>query len=374
MGETDADPRACRLGLCVSRLLAVEQPALGGECRRKSVLSNGNFKRLEEIMKRSHRFHRPALFRYWLTLAAVGLIVAAATEFELAAKALATTAVAQADDENPEATDAVPERVFSGPQPGETIKPFKVLQAQANQPEELEIAKKTGEGTTLLCFVHRLGNDDRILFGLGLVDFYASRHKELTSHFVLLSDDRAKIMTMLRGWARGPLFTKSLVSLSVDGAEGPGYYGLNRDVAMTVLVAKGDKVVSNLVFQAPNNRDLHAIMAAVAKALGKPVPTLAKVQQELRAERQRRMEKRIKSSPVFQLAPNEQIGRIMFGMVNARGNRSQNAARRSQQLVDWAGDSKERKSALKKYCKAVLAGDFRLNQYSRVAIQKLAGD
>lgn len=63
--------------------------------------------------------------------------------------------------------------------------------------------------------MHRLGNDDRILFGLGLVDFYASRHKELTSHFVLLSDDREKMMMMLRGWARGSLFTKSLVQLSV---------------------------------------------------------------------------------------------------------------------------------------------------------------
>ena len=318
-------------------------------------------------MKSSHPFHRPALLRYWCALAAAGLIVGAAPNVDPAAKA-------QADDEKPTATDAVQERIFSGPQPGEKIKPFKVLHVKADQPKELEIVKEIDERTTLICFVHRLGNDDRILFGLGLVDFYASRHKELTSHFVLLSDDREKMTMMLRGWARGSLFTKSLVSVSVDGVEGPGYYGLNRNVAMTVLVAKGNKVVNNLVFNAPNNRDLETIMAAVAKALGKPEPTLAKVQQELRAERQRRADKRIKASPVFKLAPNEQLGRIMFGMVNARGNRSQNAKRRSQQLLDWAGDSKERKSALKKYCKAVLAGDFRLNQYSLAAIQKLAGD
>ncbi len=356
----------------VRRLLAIEELALCGTMprRRKSILSNSNVKRLEEIMKRSHPFHRPALLRYWCALAAAGLIVGAAPKVDPAAKALA----AQADNEKPKATDAIQEPVFSGPQPGEKIKPFKVLQVKADEPKEVEIVKETDERTTLICFVHRLSNDDRILFGLGLVDFYASRHKELTSHFVLLSDDRAKMITMLRGWARGPLFTKTLVSVSVDGVEGPGYYGLNRNVAMTVLVAKGNKVVNNLVFNAPNNRDLQAIMAAVAKALGKPEPTLAKVQQELRAERQRRQDKRIKASPVFKLAPNEQLGRIMFGMVNARGNRSQNAQRRSQQLLDWAGDSKERKSALKKYCKAVLAGDFRLNQYSRAAIQKLAGD
>ena len=176
------------------------------------------------------------------------------------AKALAASAVPQADDEKPKATDEVQKRVFSGPEPGETIKPFKVLSVKADQPKEFEIVKETDERTTLICFVHKLGNDDRVLFGLGLVDFYASRHKDLTSHFVLLSDDREKVIMMLRGWARGPLFTKSLVSVSIDGAEGPGYYGLNRNVAMTVLVAKGNKSCPQLGFpspQQPRPRDYH---------------------------------------------------------------------------------------------------------------------
>lgn len=315
-------------------------------------------------MNRSHRFHRSAPIRFCFALVAAGLVV----------NAPATVAVAQADDQTPNATGTEQKRVFSGPQPGEKIKPFKVLLVEGNDTKELEIVKESDERTTLICFVHRLSNDDRILFGLGLVDFYASRHKELTSHFVLLSDDREKIITMLRGFSRGSLFTKSLVSLSVDGAEGPGYYGLNRKVAMTVLVAKGNQVVSNLVFQAPNNRDLETIMVAVADVLDKPKPTLAKVQQELRAERQRRAEKRIKASRVFKLAPNEQLGRIMFGMVHARGNRSRNAERRSKQLVEWAGDSEERKSELKEYCKVVLADDFQIDRYSRAAIQELARD
>ena len=327
-------------------------------------------------MKRSQCFRRRALIRYWLLVAATGLIVSTAPMSVPAAKAQATSPVAQAADEKPkEATDKVQKRVFSGPLPGEKIKPFTVLRVKDDEAKELEIVKKTpGERTTLICFVHRLSNDDRILFGLGLVDFWAARHKDLTSHFVLLTDDRAKMMTMLKRWSRGSIFTNSLVSVSVDGAAGPGAYGLNRKVAMTVVVAKGDKVVSNLVFNAPNGGDLQKIMAAVAKASGKPEPTLAKVQQELRAERQKQQDKRIKSSPVFKLAPNEQLGRIMFGMVNARGNRSKNAMRRSKQLLDWTGDSEERKSTLKKYCKAVLAGDFNPDQYSLAVIQKLAQD
>lgn len=300
----------------------------------------------------------------------MALIVAAATG--VTTTTAAECAVLQTGDDKPKAKDAPQKRVFSGPQRGETIRPFRVLHVKGDQTKELEIVTKEDDRVTLICFVHKLSNDDRILYGLGLVDFYTSRHKDLTSHYVLLSKDREKIMKMLRGWTRGSLFTKSLVSLSVDGEEGPGYYGLNRKVAMTVVVAKGNKVVDNLVFQAPNNRDLHRIMTSVARALGKPAPTLAGVQQELRAERQRQADKRIKASPVFKLAPNEQLGRIMYGLVNGRGNQSRNATRRSKQLSEWAGDDQQRQAELKKYCKAVLAGDFKLNRYSKEALENLA--
>ena len=327
-------------------------------------------------MKRSQRFSRRALIRYWCALLTAGLIVGASLTVDPAAKALA-----QADEKNPAADTEEPAadeeaqiRVFSGPQTGEEIRPFRVLRVKDNETEELEIVKETDERTTLICFVHKLSNDDRILYGLGMVDFYGLRHDDLTSHFVLLSDERDKLMPMLKGWSQGSLFKKSFVSLSADGSEGPGYYGLNRHVAMTVVVARGNKVVSNLVFNAPNNNDLQKIMAAVAEAYGEPAPTLASVQQELRAERQRQMDIRLKASRVFKIAPAEEPGRIMFGMVNGRGNQTQNAKRRSQQLLDWAGDDKERKVALKEYCKAVLAGDFDLNRYSREAIEKLAGD
>ena len=317
----------------------------------------------------SLRFHQRAHFPHWFSLLATGLIAALINPV---AKAQVAAPESQAVEERTKA-DKAQERVFSGPQPGERVQPFKVLHVRADETKELEIVKEVpDEHTTLICFVHKLSNDDRILYGLGLVDFYAARHTDLTSHYVLLSDDRPKMTNMLRAWTRGPLFTNSLLSLSDDGVEGPGAYGLNRKVAMTVVVAKGDRVVSNLVFNAPNNNDLQKIMAAVAKANGKPEPKLATVQQELRAERQRQVDKRIKASPVFKLAPNELLGRIMYGMVHARGNRSRNASRRSKQLLDWAGDSEERQSALKKYCKAVLDGNFKPDRYSLAAIKKIA--
>ena len=341
-------------------MMAAKYPSTG--FKNSSVFLGSN---PSGIMRHPQCFESRRSVRSWFTLL-VAVLACTGTLTNRAAHCFA--------DESPKAADATQERVFSGLQTGEETRPFKVLRVINDEPQELEVVKDTDAGVTLICFVHRMSNDDRVLFGLGLVDFYASQHQDLTSHFVLLSDDRNKMTKMIRAWQQGSFFTKSLVSLSADGAEGPGYYGLNRHVDMTVMVVKGNKVVDNLVFNAPNNRDLESIMVAVAIALEKPKPTLAEVQKELRAERQRQQDKRIKASPVFKLAPNEQLGRIMFGMVNARGNRSKNAARRSQQFLDWAGDSQEQRLELKKYCRAVLEGNFQLDQYARAAIQKLAED
>ena len=254
-------------------------------------------------MKRFYRFQRQMPMRYWLVPAAASLVVLTGAAL-MVQQSTAT---------------AAEERTFSGPQPGEKITPFKVLQIKSEKLQELEILKETDKGPTLLCFVHKLSGDDRFLFSLRNVDFYASRQKELTSHFVLLSDDRARTLLMLRSWARGPLFSKSSVSMSVDGSEGPGDYGLNRNVTMTVLVTKGNKVVNNFVFEDPNSRDIQTILTAVAKTLGKPEPSFAKIQQELRAEGQRRRERRIRDNPVVKLAPNQELGRIMHGMLYSAG-------------------------------------------------------
>ena len=283
------------------------------------------------------------------------------------------TIAQQTDEKKTNNQEAASEPLYSGLQPGEKARGFEVLGFIDGNRKELEIVNKKDK-TTLLCFIHRLSTDDRILYGLGLVDFYTKRHKELISHIVLLSDERAKIEKMLTNWSKTSLFSNSLLSLSSDGSEGPGYYGLNRSVAMTVMVIKGDKVVKNLVFNAPNNRDLESVMRAIANAVDAPEPTLARIQKELMAERKREMEKRIKASPVYKFAPDEELGRIIYGVVNARGNRMMHAKRRSQQLTDWSGDSEERAAELKKYCKAVLSGDFPLNQYSLNALKKIAED
>ena len=42
-----------------------------------------------------------------------------------------------------------------------------------------------------------------------------------------------------------------LVGISPDGREGPGNYGLNRNVAQTIIIAKDGKVLHNFAFTQP---------------------------------------------------------------------------------------------------------------------------
>ena len=142
-------------------------------------------------MKHSHSFDREVLNRFRSVLVLVGL-VCALTQFAPAGFA----------DDPPREDEATQERIYSGLQRGETTQPFTVLHVKNDSLQEQELLGKVDEDTTLLCFVHRLGNDDRVLFGLGLVDFYVAKNQNLASHFVLLSDERAKIETMLRAWGK----------------------------------------------------------------------------------------------------------------------------------------------------------------------------
>jgi hypothetical protein len=162
------------------------------------------------------------------------------------------------------------------------------------------------------------------------------------------------------------------MSISLGGPEGPGAYGLNRNVNMTVLVAKDNKVVTSLALLDANYRDSEPILASVAKLLGKPEPSFAEISEGLQAERRQRREQAMLQNRIVKLAPNRAVGVIMYRMVHTEANRAENAKRRSEELLKWAGNNKERQAAMKKYCKAVLQGEFEMNDYSREAIKKLA--
>ena len=68
---------------------------------------------------------------------------------------------------------------------------------------------------------------------------------------------------------------RSSISVSVDGNEGPGAYGLNRGVTLTILVAKDNIVTANFALVQPSlPADAPRVLGEVVKLIGGKVPTL----------------------------------------------------------------------------------------------------
>lgn len=263
------------------------------------------------------------------------------------------------------------ETKFSGPQPGEKITPFKVLKfADADTVQVARLIQPQETGTTLVCFLHKV--TEPAIHLLIHLDVYASKQSGLKRHYVLLTADRAQAEKMVRGWTRSSALGRLGVNISVDGPEGPGAYGLNRNVTMTALIAKDHRVVKSFALLDPNFRDTEQILTSVAKSLGQPSPSFEAIQSAVLAERRQRRARTRAQAPIVKLAPNPELGAIMYNMIRTEGNRAENARRRSEELLKWAKDNRERQLAIKTYCKAILQGEFEMGEYSRAAIKKLA--
>jgi hypothetical protein len=163
--------------------------------------------------------------------------------------------------------------VFSGPQPGETLAGFKLMGVydETAGKEFDPIADAAGQ-PTLLIFVHKLTRP-----GIGLTRGLVSYAKSIQDapHSVAiawLDDDKAKAEQRLKQ-IRGAVKLEAPVGISVDGGEGPGSYGLNRNVELTILVADKNKVISNFALVQPSISDGVKIAGAFAKLLGKEPPT-----------------------------------------------------------------------------------------------------
>lgn len=189
-----------------------------------------------------------------------------------AAVSLALAAASFAQDDKP--------AEFSGPQVGEKLTPFTtkaILGEQAGQ--DIDLVKSAAAGPVVIVFVHEV---NRPTVGLArLLGLYAASKKAdgLTSGIVFLTADATKTQEWMKV-AKGALPSGLPVGISPDGQEGPGAYGLNRKVQMTVLVGKGDKVTANFALVQPSlQADGPKIAQAIVDALGGgPGPTAEELQ------------------------------------------------------------------------------------------------
>ena len=176
-------------------------------------------------------------------------------------------------------TFAADEEVFSGPQVGEPLTPFVARGVLGeNADKEFDLVKQADGKPVVIFFVHSV---TRPSIGLtrGIMSYASKRAKDgLTSGVVFLSGD----VTETENWMkRAPhALPKNVpVGISDDGREGPGAYGLNRNVTLTVVVGNENKVTANFALVQPSAQaDGPKIAKAIVDALGGgPVPSLAQL-------------------------------------------------------------------------------------------------
>lgn len=168
--------------------------------------------------------------------------------------------------------------VYSGPQPGEKLAELKTVGVYDDAAgEPLDFVTTAGEKPLLLIFVHQV---TRPSVGLtrALARYAAGRSTDgLHCGIVWLAADRSEAEEYLKR-ARPSLDFQSPIGISIDGIEGPGSYGLNRNVGLTVLVAEKGTVTANFALVQPALTDALAILAEVVRLIGGEVPPIEQLQ------------------------------------------------------------------------------------------------
>ncbi len=309
------------------------------------------------------------------------------------------------------------EPVFSGPQPGEKLTPFRVRAFSGpGSGEEVALPVAIGGKPTVLIFVHEMTRPAMQL--VRPIDHYGAKWAELglATRVVWLSADPAGAEAFLTR-ARDSLKLRSPVVIALDGAEGPGNYGLNRKVTLTILVAKDDTVAANFAIVQPNETDAPKVLAEVAKLLDRPAPTADEIKAEVGSGRMmarpnapqppatggdaglpeiagriaaletqvatlasalreaRARIAKLEGSPAprdGEDAPNPELQGLMRRLIRPTADAGE-VRGVAEEMGRWAGDDPGRKAELARSAKKVM-GLGRGTEAARDALKRLAGD
>ena len=168
------------------------------------------------------------------------------------------------------------DEVFSGPQVGEPLGSFPVrLALGKNAGEEVDFAGQAKDAPLVLIFVHDVNRQSISM--VRILSKYSLRRRSdgLHTGVVWLSDDVTEAENTLRR-IQHALTPEVPTGISPEGREGPGSYGLNRNVMLTVLVGKQGKVTANFALVQPSLQvDLPKIVEAIVAVTGGKAPPLA---------------------------------------------------------------------------------------------------
>lgn len=168
--------------------------------------------------------------------------------------------------------------VFSGPQPGEKLPPLNVRIVMGhNAGQEVDIVSDALGKPTFLVFMNEW--NEQVAELMRVITLYAEQKgtPQLVTTVVWLTSDPSDLGVKLER-ARPHMPRNTPVGMSLDGPEGPGAYGLNRHVQMTILVADRNVVTSNFALVQPSvNGDAVNVLRALVKVIGGKPPTLAEI-------------------------------------------------------------------------------------------------
>jgi hypothetical protein len=159
--------------------------------------------------------------------------------------------------------------VFSGPQVGETLPSFKAKGVFGEMAgKEFDFIEQAKGKSVALIFVH---TRTRPAFGLTntIMKYAAGKKKDgLESGVIFLTDDPTETEKWMNLVEKN--FPKGITyGISTDGQEGPGAYGLNRNVTLTVLIGKEGKVTANFALVQPGlQADGPKILKAIVDVTG----------------------------------------------------------------------------------------------------------
>lgn len=188
------------------------------------------------------------------------------------------------------------EAIFSGPQVGEELAPFLVQGVfDEDAGKEFNYVELANGQPVVLIFIHDV-NRQSISLARILSTYTNSRAGDgLVTGMILLNDDVTEAESLLKRMrhAIGPVKASiaparntsanespnrieyATVAASIDGREGPGSYGLNRNVTLTILVGNENKVTGTFALIQPSLQvDLPKILESVVAVVGGEVPRL----------------------------------------------------------------------------------------------------
>ena len=168
--------------------------------------------------------------------------------------------------------------VYSGPQVGERLSPFQVRGVLGDDVgKSIDFVSETKGKPVVLIFIHDATRPS-LGFTRTLSAYTATRATDgLVTGIVWLDADATAGENAVKR-VKHALTPGVRIGVSDEGQEGPGSYGLNRNVMLTILLGKDDKVTANFALVQPSiQADLPKVLQKVVDLVGGTVPKLSEL-------------------------------------------------------------------------------------------------